>query len=381
MGSQPVYLKDILADFGVTVGTFDGKLGQAHSISADGNYVVGWVNGSPLFADGWIVNFDDILLQESGCIITGPENIEVTAETGDISVVVNYEISFECEGEIPAGTEMVLVSGLPSGSAFPIGTTTVYYRLIDNEDNILDGFSFNIKVNDYYCETEYTAETEPITYVNFATIDNTSSELPTAPKNEYFLDITGQVDQGETYPMILKGYTGGAFTNHFTVFIDWNQDGTFNTTNEKYSGGSINSSTGLDNKQALSDIVVPDDALLGTTRMRIVKNYDTPASDPCGSYSYGQSEDYLINVGTLGINDNESLAVSFYPNPVDNVLYINFKESIDSLEIYTVTGQKVSNVNFQTTTNQLDVASLTSGVYFVRVFSNGNVETLKIVKK
>ena len=382
LGSQPLFIKDVLADFGVTVGTFDGRLGQASSISPDGNYVVGWVNGPPPFADGWIINFDNMLLQESECTIICPANIELTAETGETSVVVDYEITFECQEDTPPGTEMVLINGLESGSAFPIGTTTIYYQLIDGENNILDGCSFTIKVNDYYCGTEYTAETEPITYVNFAGIDNSSSELPTAPKNEYFLDISAQVEQGQTYPMVLKGYTGGPYTNHFTVFIDWDQNGIFSTTNEKYAAGNINSSTGLDNKEALSNISVPVDAMLGTTRMRIVKNYDIPITDPCGSYSYGQSEDYLIEVGTLGINENESLShISFFPNPVDNVLYLSSKDVIDWVEIFTVTGQKVSNVTFNATNSEINVSYLASGIYFLKISSNGVLETLKVVKQ
>ncbi len=381
LGPQPLYLKDVLGDFGISIGTFDGKLGQASSISANGNYVVGWVNGPPPFADGWIVNFDDMLLQESDCTITCPDNIEVTSQTGETSVLVDYEITFECGDDMPPGTEMVLINGLVSGSAFPIGSTTVYYRLIDGEQNVLDGCSFTIKVNDYYCTTEYTAETEPITYVNFATIDNASSELPTAPKNEYFLDIIGQVEQGQTYPMTLEGYTGGPFINHFTVYIDWDQDGTFNISDEKYFAGSIDSSTGLDGKQALSTITVPEDAMLGTTRMRIVKNYNTPIDEPCASYSYGQSEDYLINIGVLGINNSAISIISLYPNPVENELHINSKNIIEAATIFAATGQKVYNVTFNDTNIKLNVSFLPSGIYFVKISSKGGIETLKMIKK
>ncbi len=382
LGPQPVYLRDILADFGVNIGTFDGRLGHAHTISPDGNYVAGWVNGTPMFADGWIVNFDDMLLQVSGCSIICPENIEVTADIGATSVIVDYEISFDCEDEIPAGTEMVLVSGLESGSAFPVGVTTVFYRLIDGENNILAGCSFKVNVNDYYCATQYTAETEPITYVNFAGIDNSSSELPNAPKNEYFLNIVGEVQQGQTYPMILKGFTGGAFTNHFTIFIDWNQDGDFNKTDERFAGGSVTASTGLDEKQALSNIAVPADAMLGTTRMRIIKNYNVPGDDACGSYSYGQSEDYLINIGTLGINDNFiSNSIFLYPNPVTDVLYINSKAIIDSVVIYNVTGQKISELLSIANNSEFDVSFLDSGIYFIKVASEGNEKTLKMIKQ
>ena len=62
LGSQPVYLKDVLSDLGVTIDTPDGMMGTAIAVSPNGNYVVGWVNGPPMFAEGWIVNLDDLIL-------------------------------------------------------------------------------------------------------------------------------------------------------------------------------------------------------------------------------------------------------------------------------------------------------------------------------
>lgn len=381
LGDHPLFLKDVLSNFGVAVPTFDGKMGTAISISPNGNYVVGWVNGSTPYADGWIINFDDLLLQDSECDIICPDDIEVTAVTGETSVVVDYEITFECDDETPPGTEIVLVNGLESGSAFPIGENSVFHRLVDGDGNVLDACSFIVKVNDYYCTSTYDENVEPITYVNFASIDNVSSEMPSVPKNEYFLDITGEVEQGETYPMVLKGFTGGPYTNFFTVFIDWNQDGVFNTSDEKYAAGSISNSTGTDGIEALSNISVPQDALEGITRMRIVKNYNEPGEEPCGSYSYGQTEDYTINVGTLGVNSNTHSDISFYPNPVENTLNIDSPHKIDAVAIFTVTGQKVSDLTLNATNTQVNIASLSSGIYIVKVSSNGQVQNLKLIKK
>ncbi len=62
LGDQPVYLKDVLEDLGVTISTLDGRMGTAYKISPNGNYVVGWVNGPPPFAEGWMVNLDDMIL-------------------------------------------------------------------------------------------------------------------------------------------------------------------------------------------------------------------------------------------------------------------------------------------------------------------------------
>src|SRR5690606_1480124 len=62
LGEQPVYLKDVRSDLGVTIDTPDGMMGTAISVSSNGNYVVGWVNGPPMFAEGWIVYLDNLLL-------------------------------------------------------------------------------------------------------------------------------------------------------------------------------------------------------------------------------------------------------------------------------------------------------------------------------
>ena len=70
---------------------------------------------------------------------------------------------------------------------------------------------------------------EPITLVNFAGINNTTSPvLNGTPSHEDFTSITGNIARGGTYPITLKGNTAGGFTNTFVVFIDWNQNGNFN---------------------------------------------------------------------------------------------------------------------------------------------------------
>ena len=148
---------------------------------------------------------------------------------------------------------------------------------------------------DYCSATSSTVE--PITRVIFAGIDNVSSPTSTAAYED-FTAIMGQVDAGETYSFAAEGNTGGGWTNHFTVWVDWNQNGEFEPS-EMYEIGSINGSTGTDGQQAVNDIEVPSDAATGDTRMRVRKNFSTPYTDPCGSNSYGQTEDYTITVGEL----------------------------------------------------------------------------------
>ena len=100
LGAQPVYLKDVLSNLGVTIDTPDGMMGTAYKISSDGNYVVGWVNGPPMFAEGWIVNLDNMLLgtqtvsQNTVSFYPNPvENMLYLNSTETIEAVAVYTVS------------------------------------------------------------------------------------------------------------------------------------------------------------------------------------------------------------------------------------------------------------------------------------------------
>jgi len=159
-----------------------------------------------------------------------------------------------------------------------------------------------------YCSPTGLSFVESISRVIFADIDQSS--IPTieesqAPLHEDFTSVVGHVQPGQTYPIALEGHTGGPYISSFTVFIDWNQDGSFNNTDERFEIGTIEDSEGTDGQQATGEILVPTDALLGNTRMRIVKRdggYQPPviyATNACniGSFSFGQVEDYTLNIG------------------------------------------------------------------------------------
>lgn len=87
--------------------------------------------------------------------------------------------------------------------------------------------------------------------------------------------------------------------------------------------------------------------------------------------------DELI-LGTNTVSQNE---ITHYPNPVGNVLYLNSKDAINSVSIYTITGQKVSNVTFNENNSEVNLSNLSSGLYLVKVSSNGSVENFKVVKQ
>ncbi|MEQ1677083.1 MAG: choice-of-anchor J domain-containing protein, partial [Chitinophagaceae bacterium] len=83
------------------------------------------------------------------------------------------------------------------------------------------------------------------------------------------------------------------YTESVAVWIDYNQNGAFETseyTNVGTKAGAAASVSG--------NINVPATALPGPTRMRVRIRFSTPltGTDACTGYTYGETEDYTVNI-------------------------------------------------------------------------------------
>mgnify|MGYP003381995027 CR=1 FL=1 len=148
--------------------------------------------------------------------------------------------------------------------------------------------------NTCYCTSvDFTAQVEPICKVIFAGIDNDSpGAVDGSPAVEDFTDVpAAELVAGSEFPIGVTGNTNGNLTDRITVFFDWDQNGQFDAVVPLSS--ITNTDCGV---PATGIISVPIDALEGTSRMRVVKNAGPSPLDPCATYSYGQAEDYLVNV-------------------------------------------------------------------------------------
>jgi len=146
-----------------------------------------------------------------------------------------------------------------------------------------------------YCPVTFPNGVEPITLVELADINNTNPAATSgAVAHIDFTNISGTVIPGTPYSVTVNGNTDGAFTNHITVFIDWNQDGNFDGPNETFQLGSIYNNPG-NGTPVTGTIDVPVDAAPGATRMRVTKRFSSPAI-PCNNSGYGQAQDYTIVV-------------------------------------------------------------------------------------
>lgn len=143
-----------------------------------------------------------------------------------------------------------------------------------------------------YCSGQGNNTTwENITNVTYAGINNTTTTHPG------YSDFTAQianVTQGDTDQISV---TITADSNDYVyAFIDWNQNGTLDDAGEVYTLASATSSMG----PHTMDIAVPAGASLGNTRMRVKVGWNQSTPNPCGSFSFGEVEDYTVNVQASG---------------------------------------------------------------------------------
>ena len=92
--------------------------------------------------------------------------------------------------------------------------------------------------------------------------------------------------------------------------------------------------------------------------------------------------DYVKVTGKhmTGVNENEAMALSLYPNPAREQVSFMLDDNAQ-VSIFDMTGRKVNEMNLAAGQAQLSVSELESGVYFVNVrFANGTTAVSKFVK-
>ena len=84
---------------------------------------------------------------------------------------------------------------------------------------------------------------------------------------------------------------------------------------------------------------------------------------------------------TLGTDEFDKGSLSYYPNPVNDMLYMTYKDVIDHVQIYTLDGKKVKEQRFSDSTAKIDMTALASGIYMIQIHSNTTTQLIKVIKK
>lgn len=87
---------------------------------------------------------------------------------------------------------------------------------------------------------------------------------------------------------------------------------------------------------------------------------------------------YDSSLATSSFNNS---AFSAYPNPVTDVLNLSYDKNISTVAVFNLLGQQVLSKSINANDAQIDMSQFNSGAYFVKVTSNDQVKTVKVIKQ
>ncbi|MDP2161136.1 MAG: T9SS type A sorting domain-containing protein [Flavobacterium sp.] len=248
-------------------------------------------------------------------------------------------------------------------------------------------------VADCYCTNAINwncTDGDLILNVTMGTINNsTGCGNTTTGYTNYIGTVAPAVFQaGTTHAVsVTVGPSGDGWLDESAgVWIDFNQNGVFEASEYTYVG------TGL-NEVLTTNILIPENAVLGTTRMRVVVAAALAtafnATYACGplaaNNNYGEMEDYAITIEPpLSVSDVSTSSISMYPNPTNGIVTLDFMNPVyvNNITVYSVSGQLVhaTKVNTASETQTIDLQDIATGVYFVKIEMEQGTLVKRLVK-
>ena len=103
------------------------------------------------------------------------------------------------------------------------------------------------------------------------------------------------------------------------------------------------------------------------------------------AYAGGQSVtkyfQYVVGKScSLGVETASKVKQSYFPNPVENILYLRLLDDQNEITLIDVLGKKQTEATVKSS-HDLDMSAFKSGVYFLKVKNSFGTQNLKIIKK
>ncbi|SHJ97161.1 T9SS type A sorting domain-containing protein [Epilithonimonas mollis] len=258
--------------------------------------------------------------------------------------------------------------------------------LADNGNGIVlaNGGGFKLYYNTVVMDTNQTNAGRPSALNILSTVTAAAS---IDVRNNIF--VNKQTQAGDRYTI----YSGG--TN--TVFSNINYNDYYSTgANLAYIGSAratlANLQTGFGgNANSINVLPVFASATtldIATTGNAALDNKGTPVAEVTVDINGNTRSSTTPDLGgyeftdiTLAVQDIRGTKISYHPNPVIDYLQISNDNKIKNVEVYNASGQALSNVSINSEKGSVDMKQLPAGVYMLKVNSEKQSETIKVIKK
>ncbi|HOW24391.1 MAG TPA: PKD domain-containing protein [Bacteroidales bacterium] len=230
-----------------------------------------------------------------------------------------------------------------------------------------------------YCTSHGTASSEWISKVQIGSTYKSSGSSGSAGYQDFTsfifnltMGISNTITLTPGYPLFIR-------YEYWRVWIDYNHDGDFTDTGEQVV--TINNK-----RNAVSTtFTVPTSALNGQTRMRVSVKRSSGATS-CQIYSYGEVEDYTVNISSglapIGVSETSDFQLNVYPNPADEMLYIRTfgaSEERKELKVYNSVGLLVETFILDQPFREIDISAYRPGMYIISVSTSRFLKQQKVI--
>jgi chitodextrinase len=301
-------------------------------------------------------------------------NLSWTAATDNVAVTA-YDVYQGATLKATVTTTTYAVTGLTASTAY-----TFSVKAKDAAGNV-SASSNVVNVTTListltYCTSQgNSVADELIGRVQLGTINNASTG---GTGYTDFTSISTNVTLGTANTItITPTWTGTKYKEGYSVWIDYNKDGDFTDAGEQVWTKAASTTTPVS-----GSFTIPATATLGATRMRVSMKYNgTPTA--CETFSYGQVEDYTVNIISaakeIATSRNTIADIKLYPNPTSSALNVSSVSENTTFKVYNLLGQTV--MNGKLSNGSIDVSSINAGNYILEVTDNGTTSTKRFVKQ
>ncbi|MVM40328.1 hypothetical protein GO730_26210 [Spirosoma sp. HMF3257] len=244
-------------------------------------------------------------LDAPSTVMTAPSNVVATMIKG--GVVISWqdnsstEMGYFIERSTNPTTGFLPIGGVGPNvttftDAFFTSHTTYYYRVKPSNSTEGSSISPTALATSPSCIPSFTFDGCPYNLmitgvaVNGTTLSQNSGCSPaTSGFYTSFTAVSGTVTAGQSVTFTVT--KGTSYKMGGTIWVDLDNNGLFDDSERLYQMPSVNTASTFS-----GSLAIPISTTAATIAMRVVAAYSTIPDDPCNTYDYGETEDYLLVV-------------------------------------------------------------------------------------
>ncbi len=322
------------------------------------------------------------------------------AQSSDSLVCPSTSFNLSLIGALPGSgiTFQWLANGLPiSGDTLPVAsnvsqsTTTIYTCVLTCTNSNQSATSGPVTVNmdipaNCACTPTFTSGCSGDEIISVSINGNTNTTgvgCPAAPYYTAFVSPVMSAKPGANTVCVFEH--GTVFQHYINVWIDYNDDFSFSDSERVITNLNMASTTGT----VGTTFIATTDS--GFHKLRVLQYYTPLIANPqsCGTYVYGETEDYFINISDTvtvytsldkQLARSNDLSVKLYPNPTSGILYYEIPNStkVATISVIDVLGRQLINKK-AANAKSIDLSELKNGTYYVTFNLDGKLVQSKII--